>query len=331
MEHHDLPGYDAAQAGSAYFPQTQAGFLLISGPDRSAYLQRQTTNDVRVLRPGQAVLTVLTTPSARILDIFYLFSSDEEEASASLSAISLPGRSAQTTRYLKSRIFFNDHVTVENASGQIDQYDLVGPQAESVLTRMGFARLPATNEIASGQLGDSNLHALHPEASFSLGYRLWVPADARGELEAALQASGAVRLSPDSYEILRIEKGLPGPVEELTERFTPLETGLEAAISQTKGCYTGQEVIARQITYDKITQQLTGLRLEAMAKAGQRVWVDGKSVGVVTSAVRSPRFGHLALAVIKRPYHAPGTAVLVGDESQEGIPAVTSPPPFHNP
>jgi folate-binding Fe-S cluster repair protein YgfZ len=107
-----------------------------------------------------------------------------------------------------------------------------------------------------------------------------------------------------------------------------LETGLEWAVAGGKGCYTGQEVIARQMTYDKITQHLVGLHLGNSARPGQRIWADGKPVGIVTSAVRSPRFGEIALAIIKRPHHQAGTLVRVGDTDTLSLPATVSSLPF---
>ncbi len=103
------------------------------------------------------------------------------------------------------------------------------------------------------------------------------------------------------------------PARELTEAHTPLEINLQAAISTDKGCYTGQEIIARQINYDKITRSMVGLRLEAPTHAGARVSAGDKSAGTVTSAVESPRYGPIALAVLKRPNNLAGTKVVVMD------------------
>jgi folate-binding protein YgfZ len=128
-----------------------------------------------------------------------------------------------------------------------------------------------------------------------------------------------VLLSPEAYEVRRVELGLPGPARELTEDYTPLETNLDAAISDSKGCYTGQEIIARQVTYDKITKRMAGLKLQAPVAAGAAVHVEGRGAGEVTSAVHSPNCGAIALAILKRPHHAPGTAVTVGEEGTRGV------------
>ena len=128
-----------------------------------------------------------------------------------------------------------------------------------------------------------------------------------------LAGAGVEQLSPESHHILRVEAGLPAAGAELTEEFTPLEAGLEYAVSGAKGCYTGQEVLARQTTYDKVTQHLVRLRLEAPAGAGERLWAGDKVVGVITSAAVSPRFGPVALGVVKRPHHEPGSELTAGE------------------
>ena len=128
--------------------------------------------------------------------------------------------------------------------------------------------------------------------------------------------------------MLRVEAGKSGAQHELTGEYTPLETGLESTISTTKGCYTGQEVIARQITYDKITQRLTGLRLQQPAQPGERVWAQDKPVGAVTSAALSPRFGAIALGVLRKPHFEPGSDLAVGSDAGSALPALSVTLPF---
>jgi folate-binding protein YgfZ len=301
------PDYDAALTDSAFYLQAESGYLRIGGPDRQSFLQRQTTNDLGLLSTDGSITTVLTSATARILDVLTLLSEPE-----AIGAITLPGLAAATTRFLQSRIFFMDKVTVEDASGEFAQIDLIGPRAEQVLLQLGLERAPSQSELAVGDISGMRVRVLRQQG---LGYRLLVAAEEAEKIIAALAESGAAQLAPEHYEIIRVEAGVPAAGHELTEDYTPLETGLAWAISKDKGCYTGQEVIARQITYDKITRQLAGLKLYREAEAGDRVWIleDNKAAGDITSIAFSPRFGHIALAVIKRPYHEPGTQVLVGD------------------
>jgi folate-binding protein YgfZ len=301
--------YQAALQGAAFHVIPAGGYLRLSGEDRVAFLQRQTTNDVRQAQAGGAVLTVLTTPTARILDVLYVLAEE-----ASLGVITLPGRAESTARYFKSRIFFMDKVSLADASAELAQLDLLGPGAPAVLEQLGIDPGLQPDRVAKGVFEGAAWLALAHEPAFGLGVRLLVPAGLADALQAALIAAGALRLPDEDYSTLRIEAGLPAAAAELSEDYTPLEAGLGSAISSTKGCYTGQEVVARQLTYDKVTQHLCGLCLEQPAWPGQRLWAaDGSPVGKITSAAASPRFGAIALAVVRRPYHQAGELLRVGE------------------
>lgn len=314
--------YQAGAAGAAYYLLSEPGCLRVSGPDAQAFLQRQTTNDLASLAEGRALLTVLTSPAARILDVLILLREGPD-----IAVLALPGRGAQTTRFLRSRIFFADKVTVEDESAATAQVAVLGPLAGQALAEAGFARPTRPGERLSADLGGTPARLLHV-APF--GYRLVIPADRVETALAALQKAGAIGLSPQVYEVLRVEAGLPGAGSELTGEYTPLETGLAEAVSTTKGCYTGQEVLARQITYDKVTRQMAGLLLEGEARSGDRLWPagGGQPVGTVTSAVRSPRFGPIALAVLRRPFHQPGTQLLAGSNQEGAVAASVTALPF---
>ena len=312
--------YQAALEGVVFYPQPDAGYLRIAGEDRVDFIQRQTTNDIHLLQSPRALLSVLTSPVARILDVFYLL----EEVDA-IGAVTLPGFAPKTAPFLKSRIFFMDRVTVEDLSKDTAQYDLLGPQAQDLLQRLGI-QAPALNQVSDVEIVGKRLRILAVEGCFGLGYRL-IGAARDGEIvEAAFRQSGALRLSPASYEAVRVEAGQPQASKELSEEYTPLEAGLFSAIADGKGCYTGQEIIARQLTYDKVTQQLCGLRLPELRPTGERIYAEGKPAGTLTSFAQSPRFGPIALAILKRPYFQPGTQVAVGSPASETGATVVSLP-----
>ncbi len=312
--------YQAALEGVVYYPQPEAGYLRIAGEDRVDFIQRQTTNDIHLLQSPRALLSVLTSPVARILDVFYLL--DEVDA---IGAVTLPGFAPKTTRFLKSRIFFMDRVTVEDLSQDAAQYDLLGPQAQDLLQRLGI-QAPALNQVSDAEIVGKRLRILAVEGCFGPGYRLLGAARDGEIVEAALRQSGALRLSPASYEAVRVEAGQPQASKELSEEYTPLEAGLFSAIADGKGCYTGQEIIARQLTYDKVTQQLCGLRLPELRPTGERIYAEGKPAGTLTSFAQSPRFGPIALAILKRPYFQPGTQVALGSPASETGATVVSLP-----
>ncbi|MEJ2598911.1 MAG: glycine cleavage T C-terminal barrel domain-containing protein [Anaerolineales bacterium] len=312
--------YQAALEKVVFYPQPEAGYLRIAGEDRVNFIQRQTTNDVHLLQPPRALLSVLTSPVARILDVFYLL--DEVDA---IGALTLPGFAHKTADFLRSRIFFMDRVSVKDLSQRIAQYDLFGPQAQNLLQQLGI-QAPALNQVSDAEIAGKRLRILALEKSFGPGYRMILTASDGETVEAALRQNGALCLSADSFEALRVETGQPQADKELSEEYTPLEAGLFSAIADGKGCYTGQEIIARQLTYDKVTQQLCGLRLSELTPAGERIYAEGKPAGTLTSFAHSPRFGPIALAILKRPYFQPGTQVALGNAASESQAVVTALP-----
>lgn len=322
--HHDLTGYEAAHHGAAVYRVPEGGALRIAGADQRDFIQRQTTNDIRPLSPERSVQTVLTSPTARILDVWRLVLAGD-----AITAITLPGRGPATLGYLQKRIFFKDQVTVADASAEIVQFELFGPAAADALVHMGLEAAPAPEAVVTLPIEDGIAHVIGAPEVFG-GYLLVVPAERVGDMAKRLAAAGAEPITPAAYDVLRVELGRPGPAHELTDEHTPLEANLDAAISDSKGCYTGQEIIARQITYDKVTKRLVGIRLAGPCAPGDAVQVDGRSAGAITSVADSPQHGLLALAVIKRPHFEPGTEVTIlgGEDGAETSTGTVAALPF---
>ncbi len=301
--------YRAALEGAVYYPVPRAGYLRVVGEGEVDFIQRQTTNDLTPLTESRCVTTVLTSSVARIVDVLQVVREPH-----ALGLITLPGNTEKTAAFLKSRIFFMDKVIVEDASPQFAQIDLEGPEAHAVLTGLGVNTALGLDELAEISIGAgrAKVIARHGLAA-DLAYRLLLPVEAQAEVLKAFENASVPALSEESREILRVEHGLPKEGHELTEDYTPLEANLDWAISTEKGCYTGQEVIARQINYDKIAKRLVQLRLDGEAKVGDAVRVEGKNMGVITSVALSPRLGWLALAVIRQPHNQDGAIVEVGE------------------
>jgi len=315
--------YDAALASVAYYRVPNSGCIRIAGEHRLDFLQRQTSNDVNLLTSDSAVLTVLTTPAGRIMDVLYLLPDLD-----TVLALTLPGVAADTTSFLYSRIFFMDKVELQDQSKFFVQVDLIGPCAESILDLLGFEGAPETNHICSSTLGTDQLLMLGYERSIGLGYRLIASTEAWNEVEKILTYSGTPIMDNETYHVLRVESGIPYVDHELTQDFTPLEIGLDTAVSGEKGCYTGQEVLARQMTYGKVIHNLCGIRLESEIEKGSRIWADGRKVGELTSVAYSPRYNWLGLAVINRRHNKTGSELLVGNTAEGGVPAKIVPLPF---
>ena len=307
---------------AGWYLRPKPGALKIEGADRVQFIQRQSTNDVRKLTPERAIQTVLTSPTARILDVLTLMLDGD-----AILAATLPGLGNQTYQFLKSRIFFMDKVNLSDASASYAQIELAGPQAAGLLRQAGFAAGEKLDEVRRTALNGGDVFAVRQAGWSEEGYLLLANEPAVAPLVEALQTGGAAKLDETTYQTLRIEAGLPAPGAELSESFTPLEANLELMISSAKGCYTGQEIIARQVTYDKITQRLCGISLEQAAAPGSKVLVDGKNAGEISSYACSPDFGHIALAVLKKPAFEPGKNLLVLD-GEQSIHGVVSQLPF---
>lgn len=300
--------YNALVSGAVVLDRTDAGLLILTDADRVDFLQRMTTANVAALSPGQAALAVLTSPVARIEFVFTVICREQE-----LWLLPAPGQADSLAGKLRSQIFFMDKVKVANASPSLRRLRVMGEQASAVLSSVGI-QSPGTDDTFA--IADA-LTVLRQERYEVSGYELIVPAEDADGLRARLLEAG-MHLSTDSetYETRRIELGRPVVGAELTGEYTPLEAGLAWAVADNKGCYTGQEIIARQITYDKVTKTLVGLRSDASLPVGADVTADGRSVGVVTSSGYSPVLGGpLALAVVKRPFNVENTTLTVDNSS----------------
>lgn len=316
----------ALHAAAWYQLPPSAGVLTVSDDDRVDFLQRMTTNHIASLRTdgapegsegeqdasGDSMVTILTSPTARILQVFPVLA----RANA-LWLLPAPNETAALARHLRGQIFFLDKVKVEDISDAWRRLRVVGPTALRVLQDAGIPAPTADRRwVAAG-----GVVALLERAYGIPGVELLVPADALEALAARLVEAGAPEVTAiDAVEALRVAMGRPAPGSELTADYSPLEVEMDWACSEKKGCYTGQEIIARQRTYDKVTRTLVGLRSEQMLEAGAPLLSEGREVGKITSVARHPATGTpIALAVVKRPANTPGTHLLCGAQSVEVV------------
>ena len=307
--------YEALTAGTAVQPRPGYGVLALGDADRVDFLQRMTTNDVAALRPGGSALTVLTGATARVLFVFTVVMREQE-----LWLLPAAGEAQGLERHLRGQIFFMDRVQVR-PRGDLSRLRVMGPRAaEAVQRGLGIALENAPEgawQEAEGAL------ALKQDAYDVPGIEVVLPAGEVAAVQARLAEAGARVLddgadSAAAYTARRVELGRPLPGAELTGDVNPLEAGLAWACAQNKGCYTGQEIIARQITYDKVTRALVGLRTPKLLAPGTPLTAEGREIGVVTSAVHSPALdAPVALAIIKRPHNAPGVRLAAGGQGVE--------------
>jgi folate-binding protein YgfZ len=312
---HTPTDYQTAIEHVAFSDESNTGRILMRGRDRAALLQRLTTNDIERLRSGQGSRTVLTTPIGRIIDLLTIHALDE-----SFLVVTSPGQGPVVFSHLKKNIFFNDQVTLEPAGRAYVQIALYGPQAQPALEEIAQAPLPqlALSHTATLTIAGAEVRIARRPPIGGDGLTLYIPADAAEAVRTALETSGAVALTPESLELLRIEAGIPSFGHELGQEYIPLETGLLDAISFTKGCYVGQEIIARMESRGRLAKQLRGLRLSEPAEAPAKLDVGGKEAGDLTSTTVSPRYGSIALAYVRSAHADAGTIVGIAGSTITG-------------
>lgn len=310
----DETTYRMALEGVVRYDTSARGRIRLTNRDRAELLQRLTTNDLVRLTPGQGARTVLINNHARILDLLTVYALPEH-----LMITTSPGQGGTLVRYLQGRIFFQDKVAIEDLTDSTIQLDLYGPEAAALI-----------RQATSVDPGDWPLH--HIQAASIDTAQVWIartlPIGGDGFSIFAEQANAqmvqqafvtAQPLDAATFDVLRIEQGYPGPRHELSTEYIPLETGLNDAVSFTKGCYVGQEIIARMDSRNRLAKRLMGLRLEQPLANGSALRHEEKEVGSITSAAHSPRYGSIGLAYIRTAQAEPGTRLQAADGSRAEV------------
>lgn len=305
--------YEATHHQVAVADCSNCGRVRVSDADRLRFLHNQTTNDFQSLQPGQGCETVFVNSTARTLDLVSAYADPE-----SVLLLTSPGQQTQLIDWMDRYIFFADKVKLEDITAQTFAFRMIGPQAAKTLAKLGIAH----------QIGDLTSPHQHTEVTLTeapikvaLGCGLGLPGyTLMGSKENALAVwqtltnAGATVLETSDWERLRIEQGRPLPGKELTEDDNPLEAGLWHTISFEKGCYIGQETIARLNTYQGVKKQLWGLKLDAIAPIGSPITHNGDKVGRLTSVTDTPD-GAIGLGYIRTKAGGAGITVQVGEAS----------------
>jgi folate-binding protein YgfZ len=280
--------YRAAHEDAVLVDRSDLGRLRVEGSDALDLLHRLTTNDIRSLEPGQGTAAVFVTGKGRLIDLVTF-----HRLPGRLLCLTGKGRSAVVAEYI-DRFTFREEVRVLDESLSHGTLGILGARAgERVAQLFGKEAAgrplhhPAAVELAGA---DAVLARAFPLGGD--GYHLTAEKTVLPVLRGAIleRCGGLVEAGPECVEVLRIEAGLPAAGRELTEDYNPWEARLQDAISLNKGCYVGQEVIARLHTYRKISKCLVRLRVEGgVPSPGARLEIDpGEAIGTLTSAARVP-------------------------------------------
>ena len=274
--------------------------LRLHGDSAADLLQRLSTNDV--LTPGlyEGCPTVFTSWHGRVLERVEVWREPE-----GLLTLGGPGRTAPLRDYLQRNIFFNDDVQIADLAPDHALFDLIGPAAPALLKLPQADRSSCT--LGSAELAGHALQVAPRKAPGVPRLSLLTPLEAAADLWQALCDAGALPAGSLLFNALRVRAGLPAAGSELTTDYIPLELGLWDEVSFSKGCYTGQEIIARMESRGQLAKMMVRLRPAAAVEAPAELLHEGRVAGRLTSSVTAPDGERHALGVLRRAQALPGT------------------------
>ena len=298
--------YEAITGACGLLDRSDRGKLALTGGETKSFLQGQVSNDVEALTPGYGCYAAFLTPKGKMLgDLRILDTGGELLLDTERGAL-------QELFNMIRRFSIGYDVELHKRTVQRGLLSLLGPESE------GVAGLdPGDEEYrhVAGEIGGIAVRAIRTD----LGLDLLCDAQDTEPLSSALQRAGATPVSEAAADVVRVEHGRPRYGIDLDDTVIPQEAGLNArAVSFTKGCYVGQETVARLYYRGKPNRQLRGVRLAAPAPAGAEISFAGRTVGRLTSVAESPSLGPVALALVRREAQ-PGSQVAVGPDEVRAV------------
>ncbi|AKG22768.1 CAF17-like 4Fe-4S cluster assembly/insertion protein YgfZ [Calothrix sp. 336/3] len=306
-----ISAIESIEQGVAVCDRTHWGRIKVSDGDRLRFLHNQSTNDFQQLQPGSGCDTVFVTSTARTIDLATAYVTDD----AVILLVS-PHRRQFLLEWLDKYIFFADKVQLSDLTQTTATISLIGSQSDAIVEKLGASALIGKPYGSHLQIGEI-LFAVGSGLA-SPGYTLILPIAEKANIWEKIQELGAIAISEEDWEMLRILQGRPIPDQELTDDYNPLEVGLWQTISFNKGCYIGQETIARLNTYKGVKQYLWGIRLSAATEPGTNITLGEEKIGTITSYTATPT-GHFALAYIRSKVGGVGLQIQAGEATGEVI------------
>ena len=332
-----LKEYNALRQSAGLFDLSFRSRICLLGADRKRFLHGQVTNNVKDLREGQGCYAALLNAKGKMLSDLFIYNLAQE-----ILLDFEPGLGSKVAQRLEAYIIADD-VQVADVAPHYGLLSLQGPKAAEILAaaQLGFPMPEQPRSFTGGTHADwGEVYVMNNARGAVAGFDLFVPSSALNNsaayLEQLVLASGGCICGWQSLEWVRIEAGLPRFGVDMDETNLPPEAGIEArAISYSKGCYIGQEIISRIRTYGQVAKTLRGLRLtddlQQLPSRGAKLFFDGKEVGHITSAIRSPGCqANIALGYVRREHNAAETELLL-DTPEGKSPARIVSLPFYRP
>lgn len=315
--------YKAAHEGAVVLDRRSRGRILLTGTDRLTYLQGLLTNDIAALTPGTGCYAALLTPQGRMVSDMRLFETGDSVL------LDVPGELAARVASHLSDFIFSEDAVVQDVSETVAHLVVLG----SASAKVPGLRALRPFENLKARVGNVEVTVAGNDEFGVPACDMFLDATRKAAVLGELSTAGVTAIDEEIAETLRIEAGTPKFGVDMDQNTIPLEAGIEdRAISLTKGCYVGQEVIVRVLHrgHGRVARRLVGLLFPIDGKVparGEPLQTGERQVGAVTSATWSPTLGRpIALGYVHRDFTAPETALQAGEATHQ--PVVVTALPF---
>jgi tRNA-modifying protein YgfZ len=309
--------YTALRQAVAVIDLSLTAKLEVRGKNAVQFLNGLVTNELKSLQAGEGVLAAFLNVQGKVVSLCRFYQTGEH------LLLELDFANRETIFKNLSRFVLAGEFFVKDVTEDYALLSLQGPNSAALLAELTSQSLTAEPEYRNYQAainGTKVLIVAHARAGLA-GFDVFVSTAEKNSLQQTLLARGAILVGSEALEIARLEAGIPREGVDVTEANILLEAGYEKAVSYTKGCYLGQEIIARIHWRGQPARQLRGLLIEAAEPPtkGTELWAaDGKKVGEITSSVHSLALDRIiALGYVHRYYLAAGTEFTLKREGQE--------------
>ncbi|MEL7372274.1 MAG: glycine cleavage T C-terminal barrel domain-containing protein [Myxococcota bacterium] len=312
----------ALRTTAGWLARPEVYTLVLTGEDRVRFLNGMVTTDVAKLAPGQGQLSIKATPKGRVEGMLRV------RCLSSALHIEVEEVSAQAVADGLAKMIIMDDVQMSDGTSDRAVFSVVGPMAAEKLSGLGL-ELPAA---AHGFATTGAVTVIQDEGLGPRGFQLHVSSSEAAAWSAKFTEAGLTEVSMAAFDVLRVEQGVPRDGVDVDNDTIPMEARLEPAVDFSKGCFVGQEVIARAHNLGGVKHKLVGLQFEGgvpMVGAKLTADADGKDTGEVTSAVMSPTLERpIGLGYVRIAHEAVGTVLRVGDANDSNVRAQVAALPF---
>jgi folate-binding protein YgfZ len=293
--------------GAGVSDRSALGKVTVTGRDRAAFLQGMLSNDVKALQPGQGCPAAFLDAHGKVVSLLAVYALEDR------ILLELPAGSTEKFLQAIDKYLISEKAYFESADEAYAILALQGPDAEKILSGLSGVTLgPSPYSHGEASIAGVPVHVMRRSDAVTPGFHCWTAPPHAGALWKALCGAGAIPVGAEALEVLRVEAGIPAYGRDVDETVILPETRLETLVSYTKGCYIGQETVARVKYRGHINRGLSGLVLEddGVPRQGDAIIAEDKDVGLVTSAVLSIALGTpIALGYVRREHFEPGATV----------------------